>query len=215
MLIDKYIMITDGRSGSHFFADLIKRNLGISFYEIDHKKSYEENLRKFKTFPDSEKLALKVGFTALKFIIPKHVYITPNKHIFLKRRDIIAQAISRLFARNIHHTSKNRKSILEIICSQGDMLEIADNHVKEEIRRNNFIEGLIEENGLNPYRIFYEDFISSEGQVNLLRELSNFLEIPCSVAFCKSHIQRQKQEEKKYLIDKYKESHLWKSHKIR
>ena len=195
---DPFFICTAPRSGCHFFMSLLMstQKVGrleeyLSKYQLDEHRdcSDEDVLSCFKRISSHAiegEWGTKVDIRELSFIKRylslKQIPLDSVRWIWLRRRNIVKQAISHIKAADsgIWHIFSN---------DSADRKDRASVDKEMSIQRLNEIVMLyfladdawhrfFEKNNLTPHTIYYEDFIEESTWIPLIKGVLDFLQIP-------------------------------------
>ena len=190
-----FFIATERRTGSHLLMNLLRNNARFGLIDV-FKPNREFNdieitdiFNHFLSLRNDQDAhwGLKLYSTGISTVNRYSELIgnPPLKWIFLRRKDKLAQALSRVRQKmtNISHlrrpnTEKNITELrnLEVVPSPENIQLVMIQMIqfcKREIRWFDFFK----ENGIQPLEIFYEDFMEEKDRKETVTKILDYLEM--------------------------------------
>ena len=206
-----FVIAANGRSGSHFLMDLINssgvlypigeylpRSVDHPSFSDDHVLSFFEDLffdlNNRQTLADDDVVwGTKVDMNQLVFLnrFLKLCNVDPSslKWIWLSRKNKILQALSFFRADYSDVWSlREESSTDDVSLASSDLTDVIS--IRSVFQRSGIIALLdffwdvfFHENGIVPYKIFYEDIVLSECLDSVVANIFDFLDVDYSLPF--------------------------------
>ena len=211
------LAVSQARSGTGYFKSLINHNSDLNMHNIN-------------TFYLKEGMTLAEWFTVKKTdnfmiypelltLLPKHLFLGAEKHVYFLRKDIVAQSVSRVIADVIGY--RKHLEIPEPEQTQGLEKCLEDPRTLEKIYHvytkyvmgHAFYQKIIAFYKLAPYISYYEELC--EFPQRKTSELFKYLGVNVSASEIKPpNIQRQTTPYNEKLINRYKNSKYYQQNRI-
>ena len=189
-----FFIAASPRSGFHFFMSLIEstgavKGFGERLKSLGNREHTDENI--LSCFEDiaedrgidgswGTKVEVDSLHLSIRYLHLNRMPLKSVKWIWLRRRNIIKQAISHLRA---IETDIWHQPIRDVL-SENDKVEVTSSthdliwNVAMFSGLNQCWQSFFEVNGIEPYTIFYEDFIDESTWPSLVEGVMDFLDIP-------------------------------------